>query len=192
MAGPVSPPVSIADRESSRSDDFCLSGPWHLKQFSASVGRTRNSKNRKSSPSGPAALVELGHANKPTHRAARRIAGRFDIGMGKIAVPEGCRWERRQAGKKPIVTKRARHGNVSMANRTRVYSYLRIQDAATGKLIAGPGASSEHLMRIGHTLLALLIALLGGRLSRTLHAGENRRQTDTPAERSRKQAQPAQ
>jgi hypothetical protein len=79
-----------------------------------------------------------------------------------------------------------------MANRTRVYSYLRIQDAATGKLIAGPGATSENLMRIGHTLLALLIALLGGRLSRTLYAGENTRHADTPPELSRKQTQPAQ
>jgi hypothetical protein len=63
-----------------------------------------------------------------------------------------------------------------------------VWDAATGKLISGPGVTSENLMRIGHMLLALLIALLGGRLSRTLHAGENRRHADTPAELSRKQA----
>ena len=45
IAGPDSPPLSIAASESSRRPAFCFSGPWHLWQFSASTGRTLVSKN---------------------------------------------------------------------------------------------------------------------------------------------------
>ena len=44
-AAPTSPPLRINSRESRRSPDFCFLGPWHLKQLSASTGRTSFSKN---------------------------------------------------------------------------------------------------------------------------------------------------
>src|SRR5262249_23469105 len=43
--GPVSLPLSRASRESSRRPAFCFFSPWQEKQFSASMGRTRFSKN---------------------------------------------------------------------------------------------------------------------------------------------------
>ena len=56
------------------------------------------------------------------------------------------------------------------------------------KLLSGSGGTSENFMRIGHTLLALLIAFLGGRLSRALSAAGLRPRSDTPAEPARQQA----
>jgi hypothetical protein len=48
-------------------------------------------------------------------------------------------------------------------------STIRLWDAATGKLLSGPGGTSENFVRIGHSLLALVVASLGGHLSRSLH-----------------------
>jgi WD40 repeat protein len=45
---------------------------------------------------------------------------------------------------------------------------VRLWDAATGMLVAGPGGTSENFVRIGHSLLALVLAYAGGRFSRWL------------------------
>jgi hypothetical protein len=47
-------------------------------------------------------------------------------------------------------------------------SYVRIWDPATGKILTAGGAT-ENFIRIGHSLLALLLAFLGGHLSRYLY-----------------------
>jgi hypothetical protein len=46
---------------------------------------------------------------------------------------------------------------------------VRIWNAATGVLMSGPGGTSENFLRIGHSLLALVLAYVGGRLSRWLY-----------------------
>ncbi len=47
-----------------------------------------------------------------------------------------------------------------------------IYDATTGKLLAGAGGTTENFIRIGHSLLPLLLAFLGGHLSRYLYGKE--------------------
>jgi hypothetical protein len=42
---------------------------------------------------------------------------------------------------------------------------IRVWDVTTGKLLAGPNGSTENFIHIGHSLLALLLAFLGGHLS---------------------------
>ena len=44
-----------------------------------------------------------------------------------------------------------------------------VWDATTGKLLAGPGGTTENFLRIGHSILALVLGFLGGLLSRYLH-----------------------
>ena len=51
---------------------------------------------------------------------------------------------------------------------------IRLWDAATGKLIGGPIGTSENFLRIGHSLTALVLAFLGGHLSRSLYARGHR------------------
>ena len=54
-------------------------------------------------------------------------------------------------------------------------------DATTGKPLAGPGGSTESFIRIGHSLLALALAFLGGHLSRYLwQTGQGRSSNDRP------------
>jgi hypothetical protein len=59
---------------------------------------------------------------------------------------------------------------------------VRIWDVATGKLLAGWGGTTENFVRIGHSLLTLLAAWLGGLLSRRLwrtsRAPQERREID--------------
>jgi hypothetical protein len=45
---------------------------------------------------------------------------------------------------------------------------IRIWNATTGRLLSGPSATSEDFVRIGHSLLALVLAFVGGQLSRWL------------------------
>jgi hypothetical protein len=45
---------------------------------------------------------------------------------------------------------------------------LRIWDVVTGRLLAGWGGTTENFVRIGHSLLTLLAAWIGGLLSRRL------------------------
>ncbi len=45
---------------------------------------------------------------------------------------------------------------------------VRLWDATTGKLLSGWGGTTENFLRIGHSLFALLVAWLGGQLSRRL------------------------
>jgi hypothetical protein len=44
-----------------------------------------------------------------------------------------------------------------------------VWDTATGRLLSGPNGSTEDFIRIGHSLLALLLAFAGGHLSRHLY-----------------------
>lgn len=44
-----------------------------------------------------------------------------------------------------------------------------VWDARTGKLIAGSGGTTENFIRIGHSILALVLAFIGGHLSRHLY-----------------------
>jgi hypothetical protein len=48
---------------------------------------------------------------------------------------------------------------------------VRVWDAATGKLLSGWGGTTEHFVRIGHSLIALIAAWIGGLLSRRLSRG---------------------
>jgi hypothetical protein len=45
-----------------------------------------------------------------------------------------------------------------------------ILDVATGNLLGGQGGTTENFVRIGHSLVALIVALVGGLLSRHLYA----------------------
>ena len=46
---------------------------------------------------------------------------------------------------------------------------VRIWNATTGRLLSGPGGTTENFVRIGHSLLAVVFGLVGGRLSRWLY-----------------------
>ena len=52
---------------------------------------------------------------------------------------------------------------------------IRVWDLTTGKLLAGTFATTENFLRIGHSLLALVLAFVGGLLSRYLY-GQGRRE----------------
>ena len=52
IAGPESPPLIRAARESSRRPAFCLLGPWQLMQWASRTGRTFPSKNSTRAGSG--------------------------------------------------------------------------------------------------------------------------------------------
>jgi hypothetical protein len=58
---------------------------------------------------------------------------------------------------------------------------LWIWDSAAGKLLSGWNSTSGNFIRIGHSLLALLVAWLGGQLSRALCRGR-RRPVDSTAD----------
>jgi hypothetical protein len=47
---------------------------------------------------------------------------------------------------------------------------VRYWNAATGKLLSSPSGTSENFMRIGHSIVALIMAYVGGTLSSWLHA----------------------
>jgi hypothetical protein len=57
------------------------------------------------------------------------------------------------------------HGNHLATN---MKGQVKLWDAATGKLLAGWGGTTENFVRIGHSLLALLAGWLGALLSRRL------------------------
>jgi hypothetical protein len=46
---------------------------------------------------------------------------------------------------------------------------VRLWNVTTGKPVGGSGGTTENFIRIGHSLLALALAWLGGKLSRYLH-----------------------
>jgi hypothetical protein len=57
---------------------------------------------------------------------------------------------------------------------------VRLWDATTGKLVAGPNGTTENFLRIGHSLLALVLAFLGAHLSRYLYASGRLGSTEDP------------
>jgi hypothetical protein len=65
---------------------------------------------------------------------------------------------------------------------------VRIWSLATGRLLAGPYGTTENFVRIGHSLLALVMGFFGGVLSRRLYEknqidgqGESTGSTDGPS-----------
>jgi hypothetical protein len=52
---------------------------------------------------------------------------------------------------------------------------VRLWDATTGRLLGGWAGTTENFVRIGHSLIALIVAFLGGRLSRRLYGKERER-----------------
>lgn len=52
-------------------------------------------------------------------------------------------------------------------------------DSTTGKLVPGPVGTTENFIRIGHSILALLMAFVGGHLSRHLY-GRGREDRSNP------------
>ena len=46
---------------------------------------------------------------------------------------------------------------------------VRLWDLTTGKVLSGPNGTTEDFVRVGHSLLALIFAVLGGGLSRRLY-----------------------
>jgi WD40 repeat protein len=54
---------------------------------------------------------------------------------------------------------------------------MRVWDAATGRLLAGPSGTSENFLKVGHSILALVLAFLGGHLSRFLDQKRRDRET---------------
>jgi hypothetical protein len=54
-----------------------------------------------------------------------------------------------------------------------------VWDTTTGRLLSGPNGSTDNFIRIGHSLLALLLASAGGHLSSHLH-DQRRRESPIP------------
>jgi hypothetical protein len=59
---------------------------------------------------------------------------------------------------------------------------VRLWDAATGTPVSGWSGATEHFVRIGHSLLALLAGWLGGRLSCRLCRSSRHAEVPTPVE----------
>ena len=55
-------------------------------------------------------------------------------------------------------------------------------NATTSKLLAGPGGTTEHFIRIGHSLLALVLAFVGGHLSRYLYGRGRGESSHSPSD----------
>src|SRR5262249_50201937 len=64
------------------------------------------------------------------------------------------------------------------------HGVVRLWDATTGKLLAGPGGTTENFLRIGHSLFTLVLAFVGGHLSRYLYGrgrgGDSHSPSDSP------------
>ena len=56
----------------------------------------------------------------------------------------------------------------------------KLWDATTGRLLAGWGGTTENFVRIGHSLLALIAAWVGGLLSRRLWRASRSPEESTP------------
>jgi hypothetical protein len=69
-------------------------------------------------------------------------------------------------------------GNVTLYDVTAVSGSN--PNIVVGPALVGSIGTTEHFVRIGHSLLALIAALLGGQLSRRLYAG-NRERTSEPS-----------
>jgi hypothetical protein len=75
MAAPKSPPFNNAARLSTRSPDFCFSGPWQSKQRFLRTGSTSFSK------SGTAASDRVSGASSRAMKRRRQKDGRQKIGL---------------------------------------------------------------------------------------------------------------
>ncbi len=61
---------------------------------------------------------------------------------------------------------------------------IRVWDVKTGKLLTGPFATTENFVSIGHSILALLLAFVGGHLSRHLYGQGRDDRSNPPSELS--------
>jgi hypothetical protein len=71
----------------------------------------------------------------------------------------------------------------TVANNTDL-GIIRLWDSATGKLLSGSGGTSENFLRIGHSLTALVLAFLGGHLSRFMYATSQTRHSTVLGDRT--------
>jgi hypothetical protein len=71
------------------------------------------------------------------------------------------------AGTNPVQTVASSPQGNTLASSSQ--EVIRVWDLTTGKLLAGPFATTEDFIRIGHSLLALVLAFLGGHLSHHLY-----------------------
>jgi hypothetical protein len=71
------------------------------------------------------------------------------------------------AGTNPVQTVASSPQGNTLASSSQ--EVIRVWDFTTGKLLTGPFATTENFIRIGHSLLAMLLAFVGGRLSRHLY-----------------------
>ncbi len=60
------------------------------------------------------------------------------------------------------------------------FTNVRVWDVSTGKPLSVASADPEGFRQVGHSLLALLIALVGGRVSLHLHESRERRPSEPP------------
>jgi len=58
------------------------------------------------------------------------------------------------------------------------FTSVRVWDASTGRPLSPASADPEGFRRVGHSLLTLLIALVGGWVSRYLHGARNRQPSE--------------
>jgi hypothetical protein len=62
---------------------------------------------------------------------------------------------------------------------------LQLWNATTGAAVTGVNGTSENFIRIGHSFLALILAIIGARLSQSLHvSGQSRRQEPSDVDRA--------
>jgi hypothetical protein len=61
---------------------------------------------------------------------------------------------------------------------------IRLWDATTGRMLSTLGGTSENFTRIGHSLLALVLAFVAGHISRSLFDREIRQRGERPADSS--------
>jgi hypothetical protein len=81
------------------------------------------------------------------------------------------------AGTNPVQTVASPPQGSTLASSSQ--EVIRVWDLTTGKLLTGPFATTENFIRIGHSLLALLLAFVGGHLSRHLY-GRGREDRSNP------------
>jgi hypothetical protein len=97
------------------------------------------------------------------HYVDSKVPGRNAILTFTVSAPGGTVTTNNAVGSFAFST----GGSTLAANQP---GAVRIWSARTGKLLASPNGTTENFVRIGHSLLALIMAFFGGHLSRMLYA----------------------
>src|SRR5262245_28763867 len=112
IAGPLSPPLSSAARESSRRPLFAFLGPWHLTQCSMKMGRTLASKKASlgaTCPEAAAVNARMGHILDP--RSENQHWGGSIIGLACQEVhPRGPSQPPRKEQAKNLTARKSKQG----------------------------------------------------------------------------------